>query len=45
MKKQYLEVEIEVITLMTNDVITVSDHGYDPEGMFDENSNNDRWDW
>ena len=46
MKKQYIAVEADVISLMAKDVITTSGgpQGYDPDGLLG-NENNDFWDW
>lgn len=44
MKKIYIEVELEVISLNTEDVIATSDYNYDPNGDLD-NKNNNNWEW
>ena len=43
MKKIYNEVELEVISLVAEDVITTSNYGYDPDGTL--NGENDQWAW
>ena len=43
MKKIYNEVELEVISLVEEDVITTSNYGYDPNGSL--NGDNDQWEW
>ena len=46
MKKQYIAVEADVISLMAKDVITTSGepHGYDPEEMLGKEGNY-FWEW
>ena len=44
MKKIYVEVELEVISLKSEDVIATSEYGYDPDNTLD-NENNNAWDW
>ena len=43
MKKNYNEVELEIISIVAEDVITTSTHGYDPDGTL--NGENDKWAW
>ncbi|MBR2926520.1 MAG: hypothetical protein IKC31_02955 [Clostridia bacterium] len=46
MKKTYNKVEIEVISLMAQDIITASvqTYNFDPGKWFDSD-NNDKWEW
>lgn len=44
MKKIYVEVELEVISLKSEDVIATSEYGYNPDGTLD-NENNKDWEW
>ena len=45
MKKIYIDVELEVISLVAEDVITTStEYGYDPDGSVG-NDRNDDWEW
>ena len=44
MKKIYIEVELEVISLTTEDVIATSDYNYDPNGDLNNNKKDD-WKW
>lgn len=45
MKKIYNDIELEIISLVAEDVITTSDpYGYDPDGSVG-NNNNDSWEW
>lgn len=43
MKKTYIDIELEVIYLADEDVITTSIHGYDPDGSLDGDS--ETWEW
>ena len=43
MKKIYNEVELEIISLVAEDVITTSTYGYDPDGSL--NGDNEDWAW
>ena len=44
MKKIYNEVELEIISIVDEDVITTSgNYEYDPDGTL--NGNNDKWVW
>ena len=43
MKKNYFEVELEIISLVDEDVITTSVFGYDPDGAL--NGEYEEWAW
>lgn len=43
MKKTYIDIELEVIYLADEDVITTSNYGYDPDGSLDGDS--EEWEW
>ncbi len=45
MKKIYIEVELEDISLTTEDVIAISDYNYDPDGNLNNNKKKDDWEW
>ena len=44
MKKNYIAVEFEFISLIAKDVITTSQYGYDPDNILGNNKN-DSWNW
>lgn len=44
MKKIYVEVELEIISLHSEDVIATSEYNYDPNGDLDNDKNNE-WEW